>query len=98
MGMFILTRRVGQAVLISNRVLLTLSEVGAVDVELAMVDHTQGQAFSIRLGLGESTEIGSNVRIALTNILPGPQANLGFEGPAGTTFHRKEVLDSMRSG
>jgi sRNA-binding carbon storage regulator CsrA len=101
--MLILSRRVNEAVVIADRLIVTLVRLLPESVELILQEATGGTRTLLELGLQEFVNLGLGTRLTLVEvrmitvcagtICGGPKARLGFEAPPTISIVRKEVWD-----
>jgi sRNA-binding carbon storage regulator CsrA len=94
--LLILSRTLGQSLVIAGDLLLTLRrfEDGVATVSVANL-RDENNAASIRLRQGEFAEVMPEVRITLLEPVDDrPRARFGLDVPLEIPIHRKEIFDA----
>jgi sRNA-binding carbon storage regulator CsrA len=97
--MVVLSRAVGEAVVIGALKVVTLQELGRDFVKLYITELASDPPppVSLTLRKNESVEVMPDVHVALIDLrISRPRARLGFVLPLDVPIHRKEVLDSIQ--
>jgi sRNA-binding carbon storage regulator CsrA len=99
--MLILSRGLNEAVVLADRVIVTLVRLLSGRAELAIQSSVGGPSALVELGLGESTDLGLSARVSLVEVREaadcnesccgGPKARLGFDVPPSVRMSRKEL-------
>jgi sRNA-binding carbon storage regulator CsrA len=103
--MLVVSRRVNEAVVLGDRVIITLARLLPNGVVLTIQQGTDGPSTLVELGVEECIDIELGVRLTLVDvrmaavcpktICGGLTARLGFEGPPTVPIVRKEVWDMI---
>ena len=94
--MLILTRRVGESIVIDGRVLVTVVVIGADFVDLSIADRCERSTRIVTLADRKPSEIAGGVRGTFVCIADSnEEVRLGFDIPPGVTVEREEFLDEL---
>jgi sRNA-binding carbon storage regulator CsrA len=105
--MLVLSRRVNEAVVLADRLIVTVVRLLPESVELILQEATGGPSTFLKLGRQECVDLGLGTRLTLVEVrmitvcagttCGGPKARLGFEAPPTISVVRKEVWDVIGS-
>ena len=101
--MLVLSRGINEAVVLADRIIITLVRLLPERVELTMQATVGGPSTLVVVRLREFIDVGLGARLTLAEVREGsacvgvccggPKARLGFETPATVWVSRKEVWD-----
>ncbi len=101
--MLMLSRHVGESVLIGHELVVTISAMDAAQVRFDVVGRRLGgpldgepftQSITLPNKAGELLELGESVRLEILNHT-GEKLRVGVYHPRSLSVHRKEVWDAM---
>jgi sRNA-binding carbon storage regulator CsrA len=101
--MLVLTRRVNEAVVLADELIVTLVRLLPERVELTIQAIAGGPSAFVAVELGKFADVGRGVRVSLVDVQAAalcsgtgcsqPKARLGFELPPTAWVSRKEVWE-----
>jgi carbon storage regulator len=97
--MLILSRFPLESVVIGDHLVVTVTAIGADDIEIAVHDSEAKANHSHRIKKDERIEISPEIRIAFVGVRDGEKgqkARLGIEVPRDVPVHRQEVWDAIQ--
>lgn len=89
--MLVLSRRVGESVVIGDELIVTITFIGSEAVELTLTGRDNSFLKSSVLGLNDRLLINDEIQVVLIR-LQRERARLGIETPPGTSVARRENL------
>jgi carbon storage regulator len=96
--MLILSRYPGESIYIGDDLFVTLTKIGADEIELDLHNSAAIAKSSHRLKVNEKIEISPEIRITFIEVRDsekGQRARLGIEVPRDVPVYRKEVWDAI---
>ncbi|MBI3409531.1 MAG: hypothetical protein HY040_14415 [Planctomycetes bacterium] len=102
--MIVLSRRVNDAVVLADRVIITVIRILPDKAELSVRTDEAGPITLVAVGIGESTDVGFGASMSLTEVRAEslcsgvgcdvPKARLGFDLPPTVSVCRFESYDA----
>lgn len=107
--MLVLSRQVGEAVMIGREIVVEVSNVDSEAISVTLVVRGRlvggnGRGSSLPVGHGhvlhrnESCQLGSDISVTLVDVRlgePGRKARLGINAPPHLAVHRREVFEAI---
>jgi len=93
--MLVLSRRLGESVVINDRLVLTVALLTDDHVELSLINVTGSLVGTFTTRVNDRISLPEDVQIIVIR-LEDDKVRIGFDGPADSRFHRGEFWNMSR--